>query len=1174
MGCILPEIPEMKRNFATTVELLRCRATHQPDQLAFAFLPDAETQGARLTYRELDRQACAIAAQLQALGLSGERALLVYPSGLDYLAGLFGCLYAGVVAVPAYPPRNQRNTPRIKAIVQDAQAAIALTTTAISSHVQSLLGSTLQWLETDAIADGSEQAWQEPEINRDTLAILQYTSGSTGTPKGAMLSHGNLLHNAATTYQFMEHSPDSKFVSWLPIYHDMGLIGGILQPLFGGFPCFLMPPASFLQRPYRWLETISRYQATTSGGPNFAYELCLQKITSQQRENLDLSSWSVAFNGAEPIRSDTLQRFAATFADCGFRQEAFYPCYGMAEATLMVCGGFKAAPPLIKTIQKSALERHQVVEVGHESEDVQSVVSCGQTLPEQQIVIAHPETRIQCRPDEVGEIWVSGPSIGCGYWNRPEQTHQTFCAYLADTNRGPFLRTGDLGFLHDGELFITGRVKDLIVIRGRNLYPQDIELTAECSHCSLRIGSSAAFSVDVGNEERLVVVQELEFRQKPDVREVAAAIRQAIAKDHDVQAYGIVLVKAGSIPKTSSGKIQRRICRAEFLAGTLNVVGSSILDVEDESSFTRECGNRGTANRDRLLAVEPKERQSLVESYLQGQVARVLRLKPSQIEFEQPLSALGVDSLMVFDLKNQIEVDLRVSLAAIDFFQDANIARLAMQIQAQLTTPAPFSSTVIPVSRTKDLPLSFAQARLWFLDRLQPGNPFYNIAVAIRLNGLLDVAALQQSFNEIVRRHEALRTIFTTVDGKPIQVSHPTLTITLPVIDLRALPEREAEAQRLATHEAGKPFDLTRAPLLRVTLLQLSETENVMLLTLHHIVSDGWSMGVLVQELGVLYDAFSTGKPSPLAELPIQYADYAVWQRQWLEGDVMKSHLAYWKQKLNSLPVLKLPTDYPRPVVQTFQGVRQSVILSKSLTNALKRLSRQQGVTLFMTLLATFKTLLHWYTAQDDIVVGTDIANRNPSQTGELIGFFVNQIVLRANVSGNPTFEELLARVRQVALEAYAHQDIPFDKLVEVLNPERTLGRTPLFQVKLVLQNVPMPPLTLPGLSAIIQEIDSQTAKYDLLLNLTETEQGLVGWIEYSTDLFAAASIVCLLNHFETLLHTVVAQPQLNLSELEELLTQTDKKQKLIQRRARQEIYQQELKQIQRKTVRATPEKA
>ena len=477
----------------TIVDILRYRAVHQPDKLAFTFLPDGETAGDRLTYRELDRISRAIAAQLQTLGLSGERALLLYSPGLDYLAAFFGCLYARVVAVSAYPPSNRRNTPRIKAVVTDAQAAIALTKAAMLPKVQSLLANktdlgNLQWLITDSLDSGIEDSWQKPFINRDTLAFLQYTSGSTGTPKGVMVSHGNLLHNAAITHHLMEHSPSSKFISWLPLYHDMGLVGGILQPLYGGFPCILMPPASFLQRPYRWLQAISHYKGTTSGAPNFAYELCIHKITLEQQETLDLRSWSVAFNGAEPIKHNTLERFHEKFAANGFRKQAFYPCYGMAEATLIVAGGLKTAMPVIKTIQADTLESNQVVEASVENnENTRSLVGCGQTLSEQQIVITNPKTLTRCLPNEIGEIWVSGPSVSQGYWNRTEETRQTFHAYQSDTGKGPFLRTGDLGFLHNGELFVTGRAKDLIIIHGRNLYPQDIELTAEHSHSALRL---------------------------------------------------------------------------------------------------------------------------------------------------------------------------------------------------------------------------------------------------------------------------------------------------------------------------------------------------------------------------------------------------------------------------------------------------------------------------------------------------------------------------------------------------------------------------------------------------------------------------------------------------------------------------------------------------------------
>jgi len=1127
--------PELCLNCSTLVELLHHRALHQPDQLAFTFLADGETASVNLTYRELDRQSRAIASQLQTLGLRGERALLLYPPGLDYLAAFFGCLYAGVVAVPAYPPRNQRNTPRIKAIALDAQAAITLTTSIIEPQVRSLLepetgSDSVPWLTTDNLAQRIEDAWQKPFIQADTLAFLQYTSGSTGTPKGAMLSHGNLLHNAAMTYRFMEHSSTSKFISWLPTYHDMGLIGGILQPLYGGFPCILMPPASFLQRPYRWLKAISDYQGTTSGGPNFAYDLCIRKITPEQRETLDLSSWSVAFNGAEPVRQETLEQFAAAFADCGFRQQAFYPCYGMAEATLMVSGGTKATTPTVKTVQAAALERNQVIEAGM-GDDVRTFVSCGRTLPEQQIVIAHPETLTRCLTEQVGEIWLSGPSVGQGYWNRVEETEQTFRAYLSDTSEGTFLRTGDLGFLHNGELFITGRAKDLIIIRGRNLYPQDIELVAERSHPALRTGSGAAFAVEVGNEEQLVVLQELEFRQKPNLDQVTGAIRQAVAEEYEVQVYAVVLIKPGSILKTSSGKIQRRACRAAFLAGELDVVNSSILEpedvVENESRLTREA----------LLAVEPEEQLLVLGTYLQLTVAQALRVAPTQVNQNQPLSHLGLDSLRVFELKNRIESDLEVTISIADLFEGLSITQLVPQFLEQLTTAVPTSS--LSLSRiqnaTSEYPLSFVQQRLWFIHQLEAQTPAYNISLSVHLDGELNVVKLEQSLNEILKRHEILRTSFKVVDGQAIQVIAPDLTLSLPVVELRSLPlsQQQAEARKLAAEVAQTCFDLSQPPLLCAKLLHLDRGKYQLLLTLHHLIADGWSVGVLLKELAAIYTAFSRGKSSPLPELPIQYVDFSHWQRQWFQGAILESQLNYWKQQLvGSLPILDLPTDYARPTVQTFRGARQQWFLPQTLSEAIKALSQREGVTLFMTLLAAFKTLLYRYTGQEDILLGSPIANRNRVESEGLIGCFVNTLVLRTDLSGNPSFRALLERVRRVALEAYMNQDMPFEKLVEELQPERDLSRTPLFQVMFALQNIPMPDLELADLSWQLQEVDTEAAKFDLTLFVQDTGSELILTLEYNTDLFKPATTTRMLGHFQTLLTGLIANPDQCLSDL------------------------------------------
>jgi surfactin family lipopeptide synthetase A len=446
-------------------------------------------------------------------------------------------------------------------------------------------------------------------------------------------------------------------------------------------------------------------------------------------------------------------------------------------------------------------------------------------------------------------------------------------------------------------------------------------------------------------------------------------------------------------------------------------------------------------------------------------------------------------------------------------------------------------------------PTSFAQQRMWFLHQWEPDSPLYNIPCAFKLTGRLDLAALEHSLNELVRRHEALRTSFSVVDGQPVQVITPSLAVTLSVVDLFSKTEadRQFEALRLANEQARRPFDLTQAPLFRASVLRLAEEEHVLLLTLHHIVSDGWSMGVLFRELSAVYDAFSTGKPSALPQLPIQYPDFSVWQRQWLQGEVLENQLSYWKKQLEGAPgVLDLPTDRPRPAVQSYRGARQSFELSKGLTEQLKALSRKEGVTLFMTLLAAFQGLLYRYTEQEDIVVGSPIANRNRTEIEGLIGFFVNTLVLRTDLSGNPTFRELLHRMRNTALEAYEHQDLPFEKLVEELQPERSLSHSPFFQVMFVLQNAPSTAVTFEGLSASPVRIDAETAKFDLTLFMSETEEGLRGSLQYGTDLFDAATIARMSGHLQTLLEGIVENPHQRITHLP-ILTQAEEHQLLVE---------------------------
>ena len=579
------------RRIGTIVERLRLEAQTQPQTKIYTYLRHGETETRHLSYGELDRQARAVASQLQQRELAGTSALLLYQAGLDFIIALFGCWYAGVVAVPAYPPRRNQNLSRLEAIITNAGASVILSTSTLRANLQSHLPvrSELEakpWILTDRLTASAADSWQPTEIAAESLALLQYTSGSTGTPKGVTISHDNLWHNLGAIYQHFGHQSTSRGVIWLPQYHDMGLIGGVLQPLYGGFEVTLMSSIDFLQKPWRWLQAITSYRATTSGGPNFAYDLCARKITPSQLAQLDLSSWEVAFTGAEPVRAETIELFSSTFAVCGFRREAFYPCYGMAEATLIVTGGVKTKAPVIRSVATRALENNLVVE-SEPNTDSRQLVSCGHSLPDQQLMIVDPDSCTQCPSERVGEIWVAGPSVARGYWQRPQATEQTFCGYLADTGAGPFLRTGDLGFINDGELYVTGRIKDVIIIRGQNHYPSDIERTVENSHPALRPGCGAAFGVDIEGRERLVVVQEVKrtYLRRLNADKVLGQLCQAVAAQHGLQVYAAVLVKTGSIPKTSSGKIRRYACRTGFEEGSLKVVSDWSENPKSKAEF-------------------------------------------------------------------------------------------------------------------------------------------------------------------------------------------------------------------------------------------------------------------------------------------------------------------------------------------------------------------------------------------------------------------------------------------------------------------------------------------------------------------------------------------------------------------------------------------------------------
>jgi len=573
------------RNYSTLITLLRDRANERPDEEVYTFLTDPKTASGTLTYQQLETRSRAIAAQLQYLNAAGDRALVVYPytGGLEFITAFFGCLYANLVAVTSNAPKNAASLAKLERRAIDSKATVGLTTKELLDKFKYLQNRNpelapqlkqIKWIATDTIDDSFASSWIEPHINGDNLAFLQYTSGSTGIPKGVMVSHENILQNSQTIERTFQHTKNSKGAIWLPLYHDMGLIGGVIQPIYVGFPVLLMSPISLIQNPLIWLEVISHHRATTSGGPNFAYDFVCRDVKADRLANLDLSSWDVAFCGAEPVLERTLEKFYQTFAAVGFRFEAFYPCYGMAEATLFITGGLKSVAPQVKYLDSFALSENKVV-AAEDKTKARAIVSCGKVWLDGKVAIVDPDTLTECAADRVGEIWFSGSGVGKGYWNQPQKTEDTFSAYINPTKEGPFLRTGDLGFIADGELFITGRLKDVMILWGRYQYPQYIEQTIEKCHAALRSNCSAVFSISVAEEECLVAAVEIErtYLRNLNPSEIITAIYRAVIEEHTIEVRAIALLKTGTIPKTSSGKIQRSSCKEMFLTDKLDLVG-------------------------------------------------------------------------------------------------------------------------------------------------------------------------------------------------------------------------------------------------------------------------------------------------------------------------------------------------------------------------------------------------------------------------------------------------------------------------------------------------------------------------------------------------------------------------------------------------------------------------
>ncbi|HEY0603111.1 MAG TPA: amino acid adenylation domain-containing protein [Herpetosiphonaceae bacterium] len=1067
---------------AVAVDLEQCihaqfarQAARTPDATAMIF------EGRSLSYAELNDRASRLANYLRSLGVGPEtRVGLCLDRSLDLAVGVLGILKAGGAYVPLDPAYPQA---RLRYMLHDSEIAVLLTqehlTDTLPTEQIRVVCLDRDWSTiAQASADDAHSG-----ATPDNLAYVIYTSGSTGQPKGVAVSHRAIGNRIAWSQQADPLTADDRVLQVASMSFDIAF-WELIGPLLYGATVVLAPPDAN-QDSDQLIALLVQEQVTVA----HLVPSVLNLVLSNPKLAACRSLRSLYYGG-EASAIDLPERIRAQLP------VDLLHFYGPTEAAINATA-WRWSP------------ESPTVSIGRPISNMQAYLLDGQLQPVPVGV--------------AGEIYLGGVGLARGYLNRPDLTAERFmpnpfgAGYPLGGSR--IYRTGDLArYLPDGNIVFLGRADNQVKIRGMRIELGEIE---------------AVLRQQPGVQQALVVVRDDTSPEgHPDARLVAYVVgenQEPRTKNQGVEEAGSRFLVLGSSELRASLKehlpdymVPSAFVMLETLPLTPNgKVDHKALPAPDTAGLEPDAAY-----------VAPR---TPVEELLANIWAGVLRRE--RVGVYDNFFDLGGHSLLATQVVSRVRDALQVDLPLRDVFAAPTLAGMAALITniglgETIQHAAP---PLRPADRSEPLPLSFSQERLWFLYQLTPGSPLYNIPSALRLTGRLDPAALHRSFDALVERHAILRTTFSDIDGRPVQVIAPPTPVAITFVDLRDLPvdEREAAARELAQAEAQTPFDLAHGPLLRVTLLQLDEGDHVVLFTLHHIISDGWSSGIVIRELALLYMAYVEGRPAPMPELPIQYVDFAVWQRQWLQGAVLNQQLAYWQDQLAGSPAaLELPTDRPRPPIQTVRGATLPFRIQPALSQALQSLSQREGATLFMTLLAAFQTLLFRYSGQDDILVGTPIANRTRQEIEGLIGMFVNTLVLRTKLSGNPTFSDLLGRVRQTTLGAFAHQDLPFERLVEVLQPTRDPSRSPLFQVMLGLQNAPSEALRLPDLTFEPIAVNSGTAKFDLMLLMTEDADGLAGSLEYNTDLFDHDTMTRLIDHYHTLLDGIVAHPEARLSDL------------------------------------------
>ena len=1106
-------------------DLLTRQARLQPARLAYAMLGDDLSIAQSLTFGELARGVPVLAQALLRRAQPGDTVLLAFSNGLPAIEAFWACIVAGLVPIPGPAPDSSQSRvalDRLAGIAANAQIVLALTGEEAVAGARRHLPE-LPWHTASELLAvmPPEASWRwVPAAQADSLAYLQYTSGSTSEPRGVELTHAAVLAQCeALAVAVPVDAGEARGLIWLPWFHDYGLIHALVQPMYAGAASLLMPTLTFMRRPLRWLSAVETHRITHIGAPNFAYAACTQALARNPDWSARLDSLQVASCGAEPVRRDTLEAFAAAFAPHGFNPRTLAPSYGLAEAVLVATLTRVGQGPHYLQVASRALGENRVEPVPDGTPGATQLVSCGAPLPGFQVRIVQPDNRKVCAPGQVGEIWIRGPSLGRGYRGNPEASADFHAGVADDPAAGDHLRTGDLGFLYEGELYITGRRKDLLVVHGRNVYPQDLEATAGQAHPDVREAGVIAIGVSRPDGKDCVVLL-VECRGRPmppQVTQLADQVRRDVTAGHEVDVLEVVPVRSGTLPRTSSGKPQRAAARRMYLQGEL---AACRLETESGGAALVQPVSDDIIRRVRAVWAE----------VLGG-------VEPSD---DEDFFARGGDSLLATQVVSRLSAALGIELPVRVLFEastPAGLARLTRAAVSAASSGGPDPAAGQPahtVSAAAAQLLSFAQERMWFMYELAPESPAYNVPLAVRLRGPLDVGALQQAIANVVARHDILRSTFkVTPDGPRAEVQLPGGAVPLiEMLDLRTgHDEPERVARGLMAGLASRPFILQELPLWRVSLLRLADDDYLMLWVMHHIISDQWSCAVLGREIAVAYRAAAGGATAALPPPALQYADYSLWYRRWFSGERYLQQLTYWRDQLAGLQPFDLPTDFPRPRQQGFGGAAVRRPLDPMRLQQLIALGAAHGASLSMVLLTALKMLLHRYSGATDIAVGVPIANRHHLAAEDLPGTMVNTLVLRTDLTGDPDFTTGLNRVRRVALDAYEHQDMPFELLVKELDLAHDLSRSPLFDVLFNMINTPVRDINFTGMHWSRFDFDRGAAQFDLVVNVDAHFDHAVVF-EYATDLFAAETVERMADHYLRILDSVIEAPQVPVGSI------------------------------------------